>query len=170
MKTEYDQYFEGNQFFNYNEKTRRVEHFLQNAPQCDNNGHFCYLTAKFGSRMAQILGFDYYVKYNLYSSYATNDSPFIPAPFPSRMNGGIDFALFYADCVSPTIYGCQHVILLEVISMESAGGKDFHQTAYKSLSKTIIDSIAIQLADQVDRAIHFGRGKSITLLLHIRQK
>ncbi len=88
MKTEYDRYFEGDQFFNYNEKTRRVEHFLQNAPQCDNNGHFCYLTAKFGSRMAQILGFDYYVKYNLYSSYATNDSPFIPTPFPSRMNGG----------------------------------------------------------------------------------
>ncbi len=73
MKTEYDRYFEDDQFFNYNEKTRRVEHFLQNAPQCDNNGHFCYLTAKFGSRMAQILGFDYHAKYNLYSSYAEND-------------------------------------------------------------------------------------------------
>ncbi len=54
--------------------------------------------------------------------------------------------------------------------MESAGGKDFHQTVYKSLSKTIIDSIAIQLTDQIGRAIHFGRDKSITLLLHITQK
>ncbi len=124
--------------------------------------------------MAQILGFDYHAKYNLYSSYAENDSPFIPAPFPPRMDGGIDFALFYADCVSPpymcAIYGGQHINLLEVISMESAGGKDFHQTAYKSLSKTIIDSIAIQLADQVGRTIHFWRVKLITLLLHIRQK
>ncbi len=120
--------------------------------------------------MAQILGFDYHAKYNLYSSYAENDSTLIPVPFPPRIDGGIDIALFYANCVSPTIYGGQHVNLLEVISMESAGGKDFHKTAYKLLSKTIIDSIAIELVDQVGWPIHFGRGKSIILLLHIRQK
>ena len=72
--------------------------------------------------------------------------------------------------MTPTIYGVQNVNLLEVISMEASGGKDFHQIAYKTLSKSIIDSIAIKLTDQVGRPIYFGRDKSITVLLHIKQK
>ncbi len=82
MKTEYDRYFEGDQFFNYNEKMRRVEHILQKALQCNNNDRFCYLSAKFGSGVAQVLGCDYHAKYNLYSSYTENNSTLIPAPFP----------------------------------------------------------------------------------------
>ncbi len=64
--------------------------------------------------MAQILGIDYHIKYNnyLYSSYDENNSTFIPAPFLPWIDGGIDFALFYVDFVSPTIYGGQHVNLL----------------------------------------------------------
>ena len=140
--------------------------------ECSNDSHFCILSVKFGSRVGQVLGFDFHRNYSVYTS--THDAPGVvsrlPAPFPPRLDGGVDFAIFYTDCVSPTIYGGQNVNLLEVFSMEAAGGKDFNKIAYKTLSKSIIDSVAIQLTDQVGRPIHFGSGMSITALLHIRQK
>lgn len=167
LKGQYDRYFTSNQIFNYNERTRRVERVFRRG-QCSNDGHFCRLAVKFGSRMAQVLGFDYNDMYDLYSSYVEGESGVIPAPFPPRTDGGLDYALFYTDCVTPTIYGGQQVNLLEVFTI--AGGNDFHPIAYKKLSKSIIDSMAIQLTDQVGRPIHFGSGKSVTVLLHIRQK
>lgn len=56
--------------------------------------------------------------------------------------------MIYADCVTLTRYGGQNVNLLEVITMEAAGGRDFHQTAYKPLNKSLVDAISIEVTSK----------------------
>lgn len=172
LKTHYSHYFKGDKFlFQYNEQLRRTDLLLRKG-FCTSDDHFCTLKLKFGSRMAQCLGFVYGMTYTFYDTDSTLSQEIseIPAPFPPREDGGVDFALFYADCVAPVMYGGQMVNLLDAVTMEAAGGRDFRQLVYKSLNKTLIDSISIKVVDQKGRNITYGRGKTMTLLLHIRPK
>lgn len=172
LKNHYTHYFKGDKFlFSYNEPLRRTDLILRKGI-CTSDDHFCKLSLKFGSRMAQCLGFVYTKEYTFYDTTVPYDQKLtqIPAPFPPRQDGGVDFALFYADCVTPVMYGGQMVNLLDAVTMEAAGGRDFRQLVYKSLNKTLIDSISIKVVDQKGRNITYGRGKTMTLLLHIRPK
>ena len=171
LKGQYARYFKTDEFFSYDEKLRRVNLIVRKGG-CTSDDHICSLGLRFGSRTAQVLGFEYPPKYVIYGSTVkfVDEATHVPAPYPPRTDGGVDFALIYADCVTPTRYGGQSVNLLEVIAMEAAGGKDFHQIAYKPLNKTLVDAISIKVTDQNGRLIHFGRGTTMTVLLHIRPK
>lgn len=165
--------FPGGTIFGWNSESERVYLGVTNG-ECFSDDHFCKLVIKFGSRMAEVLGFTSQDNYTVYDSSTPVEEAtgkvFVPAPFLPRKDGGIDFVVIYADCVAPTRYGGQRVNILEAITMEGTGGRDFHQTTYKPLSKTYLDSIAIIVRDQKGRDIEFGRGKSLTLLVHIRPK
>lgn len=171
MRTEISHYFASNDFFTYNDELQRTNLVVRKG-LCISNNHFCKVSMRFGSRIASILGFDYPADYVIYSPTVPFDDKVthVPAPYPPRMDGDIDFAMFFTDCVTPTRYGGQTVNLLEAITMEKTGGGDFHQIAYKQLSKSFLDTISIKVTDQNGRLIHFGRGKSMTVLLHIRPK
>lgn len=172
LKSYYTHYFKGEEFlFSYNKLLRRTDLIVRKGI-CTSDDHFCKLSLKFGFRMAQCLGFAHTMDYTFYESDDLNvkNLTYIPAPFPPRQDGGVDFALIYADCVTPTMYGGQMVNLLDAVTMEAAGGRDFRQLVYKSLNKTFIDSISVRVLDQRGKSITYGRGKTMTLLLHIRPK
>ena len=171
MKMEFSHYFKSNEFFTYDDALQRTNLVVRKG-LCNTNNHFCKVSLRFGSRIASVLGFAYPAEYVIYAPTVPfpDNITNVPAPFPPRVDGDIDFALFFADCVSPTRYGGQSVNLLEAITMERAGGGDFHQIAYKTLSKTLLDSISIKVTDQSGRPIRFGEGKSMTVLLHVRPK
>lgn len=172
FKKKYENYFPDNdEFFAYNESRRRLKLNVRTKSSPDE--HYRGLAFRFGSRIAEVLGFDQLPKYSIYESNTQNEerSSFLSAPYKSReCDGATDYALIYADCVSPTHYGGQKVNLLEIITMESSGGCDLHQITYKPLNKTHLDTIAIKVIDQKGRDIHFGDRHSMTLLLHIRPR
>ena len=62
------------------------------------------------------------------------------------------------------------VNLLAAVPMETAGGRDFRQVTYKSLNRTHLDTISIQVTDQKGRAINYAWEKTMVILLHIRPK
>ena len=43
-----------------------------------------------------------YPNYDAVIPFTENAVTYIPAPFPPRQDRGIDFSLFYSDCVTPT--------------------------------------------------------------------
>ena len=101
--------------------------------------------------MVHCMGIDFPGEYSIYDAvipFTENSVTYIPAPFPTRQDVGIDFAFFYSDCVTPTMYGEQMVNLLAAVAMERAGGRHFRQVNYKSLNKTHFDTISIQVTDQ----------------------
>lgn len=121
--------------------------------------------------MAKSLGFDYPAEYIFCDVMTLSEqTTHVPSLYPPRGDGGMDFALFYTECVRPTRYGGLSINLLEVLTMDGAGGRDFRQIAYESLNKHLIDSISIKVTDQNGRPTPFGRGKSLTVVLHIRPK
>lgn len=171
MKKEYERYFSSDEFLAYDERLRRLNLLVRN--ESSSNKHFRALAFRFGSRIAEVLGFDQTPKYSVYVANVQNEdrANSTLAPYPPRnCDGGVDYALIFADCVIPSRYGGQNVNLLEIITMEDTGGGDFHQIAYKPLNKTHLDAIAIKVTDQSGRPIHFGSRHSTTALLHIRPK
>lgn len=171
LKNKYEYYFPTDDFFTYDERLRRLDLLVRNKSSLDE--YFHAIGFRFGSRIAQVLGFDQTPKYIVYEANAQNEDRVFntPAPYlPRECDGGVDFALIYADCVSSTRYAGQNVSLLEIIPMGSTGGGDLHQIAYKPLSKTHLDTIAIKVTDQSGRPIHFDPRHSMTVLLHIRPK
>lgn len=171
LKSQYSRYFKDDGFLQYNKSLRRTDLIFYKG-LCRSDDHFCRLSVKFGSRMAQCLGFEFPGEYPIYDALSPFDEEIarVPAPFLPRQDGGVDFALIYTDCVTPTLYGGQMVNLLSAVTMESTGGRDFNQIVYKPLNKKYIDSISIKVADQRGRSIHFGWEKTMVLLLHIRPK
>lgn len=172
MKNFFSRYFKKDEFFQYNKNLRRTD-ILVHKGSCVSYEHFCKLSVRFGSRMAQCLGFTYTEKYTIYDGTvptSDEDISVIPSPFPPREDGGVDFAMVYSDCVTPTMYGGQMVNLLEALSMENSGGRDFHQITYKPLNKSLIDTISIKVLDQRGRDVNYGWDKTMVVLLHIRPK
>ena len=58
--------------------------------------------------MAHWMDFDFPGEYSIYDAvipFTENSVTYIPAPFPPRQDRRIDFALFYSDGVTPTLYG-----------------------------------------------------------------
>ena len=171
LRNQYSRYFKSESFFQYNEALRRTD-LMVHKGICTSDEHFCKLAVRFGSRMAQCLGYEFPAEYTIYDAivpFADDITP-VPAPFPPRQDGGVDFGLFYSDCVTPTMYGGQMVNLLAAVTMETAGGRDFHQVTYKPLNKSLIDSISIKVTDQKGRSINYGWEKTMVVLLHIRPK
>lgn len=171
MKTKYERYFPTDEFFAYDERLRRLSLLVRKKSAPDR--HLRALGVRFGSRMAEVLGFEQSPKYSVYESNTHDEDGLTstPAPYlPRNCDGGVDYALIFADCVTPTHYGDQKVNLLEIITMESTGGGDHHHVTYKPLNKTHLDAIAIKVTDQNGRPIHFGGSHPMTVLLHIRPK
>lgn len=172
LETEYEGYFkDGGEFLVYDKQLRRVELVIRKGT-CGSNGHFCAVSFTFGSRIAQCLGFDENKRYVVYTSSdkLTEAYSRYRAPFPPRPDAGVDFAIVYTDCVTPTHYAGQLVNILEMITLEGAGDKDFHKVVYKPLNKTLIDTISIKVVDQRGRRIYFGEEQTMTALIHIRPK
>ena len=165
-------YFKRKIFFQYERRSQRVTYVIRKRFCTEEEGRpFCTFTFKFGSRMSEILGFDKHLWYPFYGITTSNESTlYQDAPYQPKADAGVEYIMFYTDCVNPTRFGGQRVNVLEVITMESSGGRDLHRTAYKPLNKCLLDVIAIKVTDQSGRIIHFGKEKSMTVLLHIRSK
>ena len=168
---DFKKYFKRKVFFQYEKRRQRVVYVIRKRFCPDDEGSFCTFTFKFGSRMSEILGFDRHLWYPFYGVTPSTESTVNQdAPYPAKADAGVDYIIFYTDCVNPTRFGGQRVNVLEVITMEGSGGRGFHQTAYKPLDKSFLDVIAIKVTDQSGRIVHFGKEKSMTVLLHIRPK
>ena len=157
----------GLDMFHYDEKLDRVRLTVY-AGDCVSDDAFCELTLRLGSKIAEILGMMDSIEHKLFQTKMVKH--YTIAPYPPRRDGGVDFALFYTDCVSPTRFGGESVNLLEAMSMTGTGGSDLHRVNYKPLSKTYLDAIAIKVTDQVGRPIGFDSRSSMAVVLHIRSK
>lgn len=168
LKNDYDRYFERSEFFVYNEKANRFDMIVHKGI-CFSDDHFCKMSFKLGSKLAQSLGYSER-KYVIFTTHptVTEKTIQVPAPFPPRTDAGVDFAIIYSDLVIPTRYAGENVNILEVLTMEGMGGRALHNIIYKPVNKALIDSISIKVTDQRGRRIVFGEEQTMTAVLHLR--
>ena len=167
-KISISRYLKKNKILSYDVKQKRV--LLKksaDAEECFLGGEKCSLFITFGTKISEILGFSDFAYYKIYERRELGRSASIPAPYHPKPNAGVEFALIYTDCVERTRYGGQLSNILAALRLDGNSGEPY-KTVYKPLSKTYLDEISIVIRDQKGQLINFGRGKTATLLVHIR--
>jgi len=165
-------YFPRERIITWDKTLSRVA-LLYNEGECPPDQLFCRFTIKFGTKLAEILGFLPDTEYILFSSPqirqpSTGKSVYL-APYPPKKDSGIDYVIVYCDQVAPTRFGSQMVNVLDAFTLdEYRGGK--HRIIYKPLLSTSIDEIAVKMLDQNGRKIYFEDNHSVTMVVHIRAK
>ena len=125
---------------------------------------------RFSSRLAHILGFDEYARYLVPKVKRNQSGQTLEAPFPTCVNGNVQYVVVYSDIVKATHFADQQVNILDIFTIGSDGNRGFHNVIYKPLNINTISEISIKLADQEGRPILFKRNSGVTCPLCIRKR
>lgn len=133
-----------------------------------------YLSVKFGSRLARLLGFDYNRKYTLVHRYSPSEGTGIfykqKGRDPPLWNGNVKHGIIYTDLVQPSRYGDTMTPVLDVFTIDndSSYTMSMGKYLYKPVSKRYIDSVSVKISDETGNPIYFDDDGCVTVVLHIR--
>lgn len=114
---------------------------------------------KFSREMSHFLG--------LLESSNFTESPIFS--YPGKISGP-KLILVYTNIVEPSNIGSQNVNILDIHPMPEMHAKSMVDIIYKSVNRTLLDNINIQLCDQFGEPIPFKNDVVVTAILHFRTK
>lgn len=122
---------------------------------------------KFGSRIADALGFMSDTMYEIFGEH-TIANTCNRAPLPVDPNAGVQHIIMYSDIVRPSPYADQQVNVLDIFPLTSDGTKGFHNIVFKELKTCTLDEISIKMTDQLGRDIGFPDSMSVSCTLKVK--
>ena len=188
LNESFHEYFPTSEIIYYDEGLERV--VVNNNIVNANSGHlYSDISIKFAPHIARILGFSKQFRYTVYfqnfgevedAVFSSPEAIRPPPPKPlklyaqntSRADGGHDYMYVYCDIVSPSRFGPSNVNILDILPLPGdTSSKGSNPIAYKPLTLSTIQNIAIKITNQRGRPIKFeGGSHSVTCVLHIRPR
>ena len=126
------------------------------------------LSLVFRPRMAAVLGFKAWTRYDIFITGQDSTEKLNPAPF-FHSNYDVNYLHIYTDLVQPTRFARQSVNILATFPY--ANNNNYFSVSrplYKKISNKNISSISLLMLDQFGRRIYFEETAPVTVVLHIR--
>jgi hypothetical protein len=133
-------------------------------------------TFVFSDHLNYMLGFkesDRYQGRSITTVSVDNSNGIFVAQYPANLNTGATSLYVYTDIVQPNVVANKMTRLLRIVNGTGNSGqyvtKDFVSPFYLPLASSTINSVEIEIKDEMDQKIKFSFGITI-VLLHFRRK